>query len=120
MVMRMTTQTLGDWILEETRRRHMSLREFGRLVDVNHATLLRIMSPKREDDYPQVQTLMKLARGTGTDVCLLLRMLTGDDLNADGRALLLAQRIAQLPPDQQAIVDSFIMGTLLKRKDEGA
>lgn len=115
MVNKVTDSTLADWILDEMKRRDMSLRKFAELLDVSHATLDRIMRPKREEDkYPSVQTLIKMSRASHTDLCTLVALLSPQDCGINADVQLIAQRIAALPPAKQRQIDAFLLGLTLQ------
>lgn len=115
MVTKVPANTLADWILEEMQSRDMSLRKFAELVGVSHATLDRILRPKRDEDkYPSVQTLIKMSKATNTDLCTLVALISPEDSHIDAGAQIIAQRISALPPDKQSQVDAFLLGLTLK------
>lgn len=120
MATKVAANTLADWILEEMATRDMSQRKFAELVGVSHATLDRILRPKREEDkYPSVQTLIKMSRKTGTDLCTLIALVSPEDAHIDAEARVIAQRIAALPPDKQSQIDTFLLGLALQGRDKG-
>lgn len=115
----MAERTLADWLNEEIQKRHMSIREFSRASGVGHTTLNRMLAPDTaEVEYPSMDTLVKLSRFTKLDLCTLVAMVSPEDTEIDAEARIIAERIAQLSPDKQAIVDAYILGIALKPGNE--
>jgi transcriptional regulator with XRE-family HTH domain len=94
----------------------MSIREFARQSGIAHTVLNKILAGEAdEDSYPSVATLVKLARYTHVDVCTLIALLAPDVARIDARARAIAERIGQLPPVEQEIIDAYILGPVLKQ-----
>jgi predicted transcriptional regulator len=110
--------TLAEWLLEEIQRRQMSVREFGRFADIPHSTLNKLLNwdtTPSGDVYPALSTLVKLSNATGTDICTLVALVAPEYTISDADALVLANRIRNLPPDGRAVVEEWLIGRLLKR-----
>lgn len=121
MVTTMNVQALTDWILDEAQHNYEgSIRRLAEHCGLSHATLVRFMNQTAEE--PRAITLNildRLARGTDTDLCSLITLLFPDSAHVDAEIIILAGRIARLPPDKQEQVDAFILGLTLKGVDEG-
>jgi transcriptional regulator with XRE-family HTH domain len=115
---RRIVKTLSAWLLEEIQQRHMSIREFARHTGVTHVTLLNILEAEPGTArYPSVETLVKLARVTGADLFSLVAMLSPEDTATRPDALILANRIKNLSPEAQAVLEDWLMGRLSKNSD---
>lgn len=113
------TMTLGEFLQEETRRRDMSVRQFGESIGVDHSTLSKLMRFENPS-VPALDTLVKISKGTGVSLITLLKLAFPDldGIEVDERSRILAERIAQLPADKREIAEAFILGTLFKPRDE--
>jgi transcriptional regulator with XRE-family HTH domain len=107
---------LGEFIQEELQNRHMSARQFAEYVDVSHTTITKAMYPVPPE--PSLDFLAKLSRATGVDLCALVEMVKPNDTKVSSRALLIAQRIEQLPASKRAFADEFLNGLIEKRGQE--
>lgn len=114
----MTTR-LTEFINEEMRKRNMSMREFAAFMGTTHASISRALA-RDEDTLPTLEFLVKLAQATKVDICTIVALVVPDASRLDAEVLLLAQAIAKLPPDKQALVDDMILGMTMKRGDGGA
>lgn len=112
-------KTLSEWLLEEIQQRHLSIREFAKRSGVAHGTLLNILDSEQAGArYPSVETLVKLSRATGTDLCTLVSMLAPSDTLTEPDTLVLATRIKNLTPEAQSVLEDWLMGRLLKGGDK--
>lgn len=59
--------------------------------------------------------LMKLARVTHTDLCVIVALYAPSLTTRDTKALMLASRIERLGPSAQELIDSIILGEMFKR-----
>lgn len=107
------------WIEDEIRKRDMSLRDFATFTGISHGTLSLILNPKsKEDRYPKFDTLLKLARATNTDLCSVVALLAPDETRLNARVMILAERIANLSPEKQEVVDAYLLGLRIKPNEE--
>jgi transcriptional regulator with XRE-family HTH domain len=111
----MTIKTLGDFVLREIQNRQMSQREFARFVGVNHQTINKLLDyGEKEDTYPALDSLVKLAKATNTDICTLIALITPDVVSQpDPEAEMIAERISKLPPNKRDAIDALILGMAL-------
>lgn len=58
-------KTLREFLLEEIQRRHMSAREFARMVGVAHPSITTHLNEDGRIREPSVDFLVKLARRRG-------------------------------------------------------
>ncbi len=112
-VRRVKMNKLGEFIQEELRKRDMSARQFADHVKVSHSTITKAMYPVPPE--PSLDFLAKLGRATGIDLCTIVAMVKPDDTRVSPRALLIAQRIEQLPESKRAFADEFLNGLIEKR-----
>jgi transcriptional regulator with XRE-family HTH domain len=111
-------RNLHDFLLHEMRSRGMSARQFAEFVGVANTTITRAMYGD-EAPMPGLEFLAKLASATGTDLCALVALVMPEAVRSvSPEESLLAARISRLPRDKQEIVDSFVLGALLKQSDE--
>lgn len=99
--------TLKDFIAEELKRRNLTIREFAKEVGVSSSTIVRTMSKKPPE--PSLEFLAKLARYTHTDLCSLVALIHPDATTVNAEAAIIANRVAQLPPERQEMFDEFIL-----------
>lgn len=115
----MATTQLADWLWHEIEERHMSVRAFGRAADVSHETINKLLAPVDWPDWtPSIPVLVNIARYTHTDICSLVAMITPEDTQINPRATLLAEKIINLPPDQRALAETYIIGAAFKPRKE--
>lgn len=109
---------LGNFIADQIRERGISDREFSRLLGVSNATISRAMS--QDAPEPSLDFLVKLSNGTGVSLMTLLKLSFPElrQVEVEPEARMLAEMIAQLPPDKREIAESFIVGTLMKSRNE--
>lgn len=96
------------FIESEMRQRRMSQREFAEYVGISHQTINRIVAGDAPE--PSLSVLVRLARKTHTDLCSLIALLYPDESRGNARARIIAERIAQLTPAQQQIIDNVLIG----------
>jgi transcriptional regulator with XRE-family HTH domain len=108
----MATNTFKDFLAAEIKKRDMSTREFARYVGVAHGTIGRFINhPPEVTGKPSVEFIEKLARATNTDPCLLLALVipnTARHTAASPDALILSQRIEQLPEHLREAIDAIL------------
>lgn len=114
-------ETLGDFIFEEMNLRNMSAREFAAFLDVPPATINKYLNHGKAETYggkavgtPSVEFIQKLSNATKVDICTIMELVTGNAVEMDVRARLLAERIARLPVEDQEIIDRYLLGTAFK------
>lgn len=108
---------LTEFIEGQIKNRHMTEREFARFVGVSNSTISRA----RGDDAPEpsLEFLVKLSKATGHSLLSVLKLAFPDaDLAIDEQSVMLAERIAHLPPDKREIAEAFILGMVLKSADK--
>lgn len=113
--------TLGEFILDEIKTRQMTAREFANYVGVTHSAINKFLNHGLSNIYagkpvgnPSLDFFVKLARATNVDVRTLITLVYPELSNVDPSDLILAERISNLPEDQKAIIDNFLMGATLK------
>lgn len=112
---RFRLHSLADFVNEEMRRRDVTMREFARITGVSHSTLSRIIN-EQADYQPTWDVIVKLAKGTHTDIRTLAAIIAPDAVTGqNASAVVLAERISRLPPEMQEIIDGFITGKALKQ-----
>jgi transcriptional regulator with XRE-family HTH domain len=114
----MPPKVLGEFILEEMRRRGMSAREFADLVGVAHTIVNKFLNHGISEMYgdrkvgqPSLDFLEKLSRATNTDICYLISLVAPEAVrvtNPDIDALALSRRIEQLPDNAKEVIDAII------------
>lgn len=114
------TRTVGlrEFIEEEMRRRDMTANQFADFVGVAHTTIGRAIDQRRPTT-PSPEFLIKLAKATGISLSSLIALVIpeAEHIEVSARSLLIAERIGQLPPDKQEIIDSLILSWLFEDKD---
>lgn len=114
----MAAKTLGEFILEEMRKRDMSAREFADLVGVANTVINKFLNHGISETYgeqkvgqPSLGFLGKLSKATNTDICYLITLVVPDAVrvtNPDIDALALSRRIEQLPDNAKEVIDAII------------
>jgi transcriptional regulator with XRE-family HTH domain len=116
----MARNTLGKFILDELKKRDMSMRQFAAVVGVSDATISRLVS-LADPPEPTLDFLAKISRVTGVDVCTLVAMVLPDSQVTpilDPEARLLVDRIRKLPPDAQQLIEILIIQTVFKNAQD--
>lgn len=114
----METTTFGDFILEYVNSHSISLNKFATTVGTSHTTLYRWIDGRAE---PSLRQLAKLSRATATDICALVYMLYPDTRPTRSAEMQrLADDIGKLPPQMQELVDSLIVGMVVKQSNDNA
>lgn len=113
--------TLGEFILEEIKKRSTTAREFADEVGVSHTIINKFLNHGLSDTYagkpvgePSLEFLVKLARATHVDVRTLIALIHPEIGDIDPNDLILAERIGNLPEDQKSFIDNFIIGAAVK------
>jgi len=109
-------EKLGNFLMEEIRKRQTSITKFAKEVGVSTQTIANIIN--KESDYPRIQTLIAIAEYTGVSVNHLFSLTVGQDA-ARAEAYILAQRIIDLPPEKQEVIFDMLSGIALKHGDSG-
>jgi len=111
------TFTLRDFILEEMKRRNLSMRQFAVMVGVVHSTIVRAVDPL-DPSPPSFEFLVKLAKATQTDIRTLAAIAAPDAvIDQPIEVLLLAARISRLTSDQRKLIDAAIAGSVFQGAD---
>lgn len=113
----MKSHSLADFVNEEMRRRNVTMREFAKITGISHSTLSRIAT-ERENYQPKWEVIVRLAKGTNTDIRTLAAIIAPEAVTGqDASAIVLAERIKRLTPEQQEIIDGFIAGKVFKHSN---
>lgn len=116
---RMADHPFSRWFNEERERRKLSERDFATLMKLPYSTVHKLLNwPVGTGKYPELGTLIPIARETGMDVCSLVDMFISSDTQTRARLMAIAARIDALNPVQKEIVDRYILGSDLKGTDE--
>ena len=115
----MAEHPFSQWFNEERERRKLSERDFATAMKLPYSTVHKLLNwPVDNAKYPELGTLIPIAKETGMDVCSLVDMFVSTDTQARARLMAIAARIDALSPTQQQIVDRYILGSDLKGSDE--
>lgn len=113
--------TLGEFILDEIKNRNTTARVFADQVGVSHTIINKFLNHGLSDTYagkpvgePSLEFLVKLAKTTHVDVRTLIALVHPEIGDIDPSNLILAERIGNLPEDQKAIIDNFLIGAAIK------
>ncbi len=105
-------RTFKEFIEAEITRRDLSARAFARLVGVDSKTINKF---RKQDiasaGYPSVDFLIKLARATNTDISYLMMLVAPEVAQSSAvrpDAMILSQRIEQLPDVYRELIDDII------------
>lgn len=114
--------TLGEFILQEIQNRQSNARDFALMVGVSHTTINKFLNYGLSDNYagkpvgePSLDFLVKLAKATHVDVRTLIALVHPEVGDIDPNDLILAERIGNLPDDQKALIDNFLIGAAIKQ-----
>lgn len=96
----------------------LTINDLAKQMKVPHSTVARWADGKTE---PSLKQLTKLSRATATDICALVYMLYPDTRPTRSAEMQrLADDIGKLPPDMQQLVDSLIVGMVVKQSADDA
>lgn len=110
--------TLGDWIRSKMQEYHFSAREFADFTGLSRQVVNNILSEK-EGYTPSVDTFVKLARATKTDIMSLFALCIPEDLRRETPAsMILSQQIERLPAHYRDMIDALIIGAALKERNK--
>ncbi len=105
---------LTKFIKQEIKLRKVDQQGFAKLVDVSHSTIGRIINNK---DEPSLATLIKISKGTNTDIVMIIALVAGQQIKGiKPESLLLAERIERLPNNVKELIDNLIINTLLSQE----
>lgn len=107
---------LSEFILEEMKKREMSMREFSSYVGVSPTTISNTLNPQK-NIIPSTDFLAKLADATHTDIATLIAMVFPELTDLNPEIMLLAMRISQLHPEQQKMIRQLLMGMAMDDPD---
>jgi transcriptional regulator with XRE-family HTH domain len=106
------SKTFGEFIHTEMKNREMSAREFARFVGVDSKTINKFLDFGSKDvGYPSMDFLKKLSIATHTDPCILLAMIIPEAVDNNPirpDAMVLSQRIEELPESVRDVIDGII------------
>lgn len=113
------SESLKGFIEEEMRQRDMSARQFAEFVGVAHTTINRAIDPT-DPTTPSPEFLVKLAKATRVNLSSLIALIMPDveTTTIDARSQVLAEKIAQLPPDKREIAEAFILAALMQASNQ--
>lgn len=101
-------ETLGEFVLDQRQARNMNVTEFGRYTGIKHQTLSKWERGEigGDDGYPDVKTLIKLSRATGTSLATIVLLLVPKEergsVSAD--AWFVGEQIEQLPREAREFI----------------
>lgn len=104
-------QSLGDFILDDMRRRDMSERQYAEFVGVANSTISRVV--KQEDNSkptPSIEFLAKLSKATRVDLCILVAFVYPELTNTNAQNSIIGALASQLPADKQETILAMVMG----------
>lgn len=106
----------GDFIIKYINSHSLSLNKFAQQMGTSHTTLDRWIDGKTE---PTIKQLLKLSSATATDVCEIVYLLHPEARpHRRPEVTRLADEIAALPPNMQELVDSLIVGMVVKQRND--
>lgn len=111
--------TFAEFLQQEMRRRDLSVRQFAEVIGIDHSTLSKLMRFEKPPT-PSTETLIAVSKATGVSLTTLIALAFPDlkNIEVTANVLMLAERIERLPPDKRDLIDSLIMGMLLKEGSE--
>lgn len=117
-------RNLREFLEGEIKRHGGSIRAFAKDAGLNHETVRSLLDyTSASSKYPDIETIIKLAKVTKTDPCLILSLVLGEEQGvntADAEDLLLTQQIKQLPDHLRQAIDVIIIGAGLSGGDKNA
>jgi transcriptional regulator with XRE-family HTH domain len=121
----MPVMTFKDFLEEQLKIRGMSGRAFARFVGVNFDTINNHLSPSRESvaGLPSVESLIKIAKATNTDICYLMALIDPDvprHNNVSIFALRISEIIETLPEEQKELIDNFLLSLVASQSKKGS
>lgn len=119
--MQTNLEPFRNFLLDEIKKRDMSVREFAKWVGLTNTTINKYLDA-RDGRIPTIESLVALAQKTGTPIDTLLAMIYPDIdsrlIRTDDKTIELVQKIVQLPPEKREIVEAFIIGTILQQSNK--
>lgn len=108
---------LRDFIEREMKSRQMNISQFARFVGVSHTTIGRLIDPQNPTT-PSPELLVALAEKTGVNYSALTALVlpAAEQVELDPKAVIRAERIGQLTPEQQEHIDEIILGMFLNKR----
>lgn len=106
--------TLQNFILDEIKKRQMSMRKFAEALDIAPSTLSRILDTKNPSQ-PTIETLIKLAEMTHTSLETLTALAYPDLADAtkmSPTARVVGQNFEKLPEDLQNTIMTIIRNSV--------
>lgn len=108
--------TFGDFVRTYASTHSLSINDLAKQMEVPHSTVARWANGRTE---PSLKHLVKLSRTTATDICALVYMIYPDARPTRSAEMQrLADDIGKLPPDMQQLVDSLIVGMVVKQSTD--
>lgn len=111
-------ESLITFIQEELDRRDWTQAKLAQEMKVRHTTIRNIMKRKLVE-YPTTDTFAKLAKATHIDLCSIIALIHPDATNINAEAAIIANRVAQLPPDRLELFDDFILWLSSQKGSDG-
>lgn len=103
--------TLAQFIEFEMKRREMGVREFARFIGVSPSAISKHTN-RAHEITPSIEFLVNLAEKTETDLMSILAMAfpaIADKMTISPRAMILAQRLDNLPKAAQDMILAFVI-----------
>lgn len=108
-----------DFLLEEMKKRNMSVHAFAHWMGMAHTTINRLLDT-RENTEPSAKTLAIMSEKLNVPIDVLFALAYPNIENAqfrnDPEALALAQQITELPADKREMMQALIVGLLAQNK----
>jgi transcriptional regulator with XRE-family HTH domain len=99
----------NDFIELEMKKRDMSIREFSRFVGLSHSAVSKYLNNPQEKNI-SIEFMVRVARATDTDLTSIVAMVYPEQTTINPEVQILAERIAQLPPEKRKMIDSLLLG----------
>jgi len=106
----------NEFIELEIKKRDMSIREFSKFVGISHSAVSKYLSNPEEKNI-SIEFLVRIAEATNTDLASIVGMVYPERTTINAEARILAERIAQLPPNQYEMIESLLLGFGIKTGD---
>jgi len=99
----------NEFIELEMKKRDMSIREFSRFVGISHSAVSKYLSHPDTKSI-SIEFMVRVADATNTDLASIVAMVYPEHTTVNAEVRILAERIANLPPDKRKMVDSLLLG----------
>jgi transcriptional regulator with XRE-family HTH domain len=107
-------EELKDFIRNQMQAMNLSVRDFAKMCGVSHSTIVRLISedPEKRIDRPDLQSIIKIANATRTDLYSVLQMAYPEEMQQDQlspQARIIAQGIERLPEKEKKAIQRLII-----------